>query len=304
MNWTLSDTREAPAARTNRVAPRWLDVSRGDAPLIVSLPHTGTEIPSDYADDFVSPWIARLDTDWWVDCLYNFAAAELNATVVRTSISRSVIDVNRDPSGRPLYPGRASTELCPTVTFDGSPLYKKGRAPHKTDIERRRTLYFDPYHAALAAEIARLKAMHESVVLYDCHSIRSVIPRLFSGVLPELNIGTDDGMSCAPGLAQLIVASCAKSRRPYVLNGRFKGGWITRHYGSPADRVHALQMELACRSYMREPSGPVSESNWPKMYDPNLARPISELMRLFLDVCIQFAEGPTSVDHTLHKEKL
>ncbi len=168
----------------------WLSVHRGAAPLLVSLPHTGTAVPSDIEVGLWSPWLARKDADWWIDRLYAFAA-DLGATTVHTAMSRTVIDVNRDPSGVSLYPGQATTELCPTTSFDGEPLYRAGHEPDAAEIARRRARYFAPYHAALAAELTRLRAMHPRVVLYDCHSIRSRVPRLFDRLLPEFNIGTN-----------------------------------------------------------------------------------------------------------------
>ena len=172
----------------------FLEITRGTAPLLVSIPHTGTDIPAEIEADLVSLWLARKDADWWIEKLYDFAPA-LGATVLRTTISRTVIDVNRDPSGASLYPGQATTGLCPTETFDGETLYRAGREPDEAEIARRRALYFAPYHDALAAEIARLRQMHPRIVLYDCHSIRSVVPRLFDGELPHLNLGTNSGRS-------------------------------------------------------------------------------------------------------------
>jgi formiminoglutamase len=172
-----------------------------------------------------------------------------------------VIDVNRDPSGVSLYPGQATTGLCPTETFDGEPLYHDGMEPDEAEIARRRN-YFGMYHDALAGEIARLREIHDHVVLYDCHSIRSKIPRLFQGDLPNFNIGTNDGKSCDARITERVAEMCAETGLPYVVNGRFKGGYITRHYGRPEDGVHAIQMELACRGYMDEPETPTPE-NWP-----------------------------------------
>ncbi len=268
----------------------WLSVTRGDAPLVVSLPHTGTEIPSAYERGLVSPWLARKDADWWIERLYGFAA-DLGATVIRTSISRTVIDVNRDPSGVSLYPGQATTELCPTTTFDGEPLYEPGTEPTADEIAERRASFFDPYHAALRAEVERLRARHENVVVYDCHSIRSVIPRLFEGTLPHFNIGTNGGASCDPVLQSLVVESCAATPFSHVVNGRFKGGYITRSLGRPEDGVHAVQMELACRGYMREPPGPVTEGEWPSAYDEAYAAPMREALALVLQACLTFAHS-------------
>ncbi len=243
----------------------WLTVTRGDAPLVVSVPHAGTQFPEGVERRFVSPWLARKDADWWLDRLYAFAA-DHGATVVGTAISRSVIDVNRDPRGGSLYPGQATTALCPIDTFDGEALYGPGGEPGAGEIAERQARYFDPYHVALTTELARLRVRHDHVVLYDCHSIRSRIPRLFTGELPQWNIGTNDGRSCGPALTRLVESRCDASGLARVTNGRFKGGYITRHYGRPTDGEHALQMELACRGYMREPAGAATPGNWPSPY--------------------------------------
>ena len=265
----------------------WLDVRRGDAPLVVAFPHTGTDIPDELARDFESPWRARHDADWWVDRLYAFAS-ELGATTVRTSISRSIIDVNRDPSGASLYPGQATTELCPTTDFDGAPLYA-GALPDDAEIARRRAKWFDPYHAALAAELERLHAAHGRVVLYDAHSIRSRIPRLFDDELPQFNIGTNGGVTCDPLLSAAVQSICDRSGSSHVLNGRFKGGWTTRHYGDPSRGFHAIQMELAIRGYMPEPAEPTPE-NWPSAFDADFAAPLTAVLRHVLSACLDFAQ--------------
>lgn len=226
----------------------WLEIRRGDAPLIVSFPHTGTDIPPDIEAQLTSPWMARKDADWWIHHLYDFAQ-DLGATTVRTAISRSVIDVNRDPSGASLYPGQATTELCPTTTFDGEALYRGGQ-PNEAEIARRRAAYFEPYHVALAQEIERLRRTHETVVLYEAHSIRSRIPRLFEGELPNFNLGTNSGASCSAGLVAAVEAACTRPGFTQVTDGRFKGGWTTRHYGRPETGVHAIQMELAQVSHL------------------------------------------------------
>jgi N-formylglutamate deformylase len=226
-------------------------VERGEAPLLVSIPHSGTEIPSSIMPRLVSRDLALKDTDWRVDDLYAFTR-DLGATLVRTALSRTAIDVNRDPSGASLYPGLATTGLVPAETFDGEPLYREDSRPDDAEIAERRVRWFEPYHAALAGEIERLKAAHPRIVLYDCHSIRSVVPRLFEGCLPVFNIGTNGGSSCDPSLAAAIAAICEASGESTVIDGRFKGGWITRHYGAPESGVHAMQMELAQRLYLDE----------------------------------------------------
>jgi N-formylglutamate deformylase len=263
-------------------------VLEGNAPVILSVPHAGIEIPPQYARHLQSPWLARKDTDWWVDRLYDFAPA-LGATVVRTAISRTIIDPNRDPSGASLYPGQATTELCPRTTFDGEPLYAGDAAPDPAEIAARRATYFDPYHAAIEAQIERLRRDHPVVVLYDCHSIRSVVPRLFAGVLPNFNIGTYNGASCSIELTSAVEALCESAGLTWVTNGRFKGGYTTRHYGLPERAVHAIQMELACRGYMREPEAGCAPENWPTDYDDEVAAPMRDVLMRIVEACISFA---------------
>ena len=267
----------------------WLELQRGDAPLIVSFPHTGTDLPQDLEARFVSLWLARKDADWWVHRLYDMAR-ELRATTIRTCVSRSVIDVNRDPSGASLYPGQATTELCPSITFDGEPLYRAGAEPSAEEIAERRAHYFAPYHEMVRSELERLRAIHQRVILYDAHSIRSRVPRLFQGELPHLNIGTYRGASCDPELTRLVEAACAQPTFSRVTNGRFVGGWTTRHYGRPQAGIHALQMELACRGYLDEPQQ-LSEDNWPPAYMPARAQALRELLRRVLQSCIDFAQS-------------
>ena len=268
----------------------WLTIRRGAAPLLVSLPHTGTDIPAELEARLVSSWLARKDADWWIDRLYDFATG-LDATIVHTSVSRTVIDVNRDPSGVSLYPGQATTELCPTTSFDGEPLYRPGAELRPEEVAERRTRYFDPYHAALRDEVARLRASHPRVAVYDCHSIRSIVPRLFDGTLPVFNIGTNSGVSCAPELTAAVERLCDASGLPRVTNGRFRGGFITRSLGDPANGVYALQMELACRGYMAEVPGPVGERDWPVPYDEDYVAPIRATLTSILTAARSFAEG-------------
>lgn len=269
-------------------AQDWLTVTPGDAPLIVSIPHTGTDIPPDIEARMASPWLARKDADWWIHKLYDFAA-DLGATVIRTGISRSVIDVNRDPSGQSLYPGMTTTGLCPVETFDGEPLYKPGQEPDAAEIEERRERFFAPYHAAIEGHIARLTEGGRAVALYDCHSIRSVVPRLFDGELPQFNIGTSGDATCDPALTAAVERICDATGLTRVTNGRFKGGWITRHYGRPAQGVHAVQMELACRGYMDDPPGAVTPDNWPAPYDLDRAAPMRRTLTEILAACRDFA---------------
>ncbi|HEY4114889.1 MAG TPA: N-formylglutamate deformylase [Rhizomicrobium sp.] len=267
--------------------PDWLQAHRGQSPLIVSMPHTGTDIPPEIGGRLVSPWLGRKDADWHIEKLYDFAP-QLDATIIRTTISRTVIDCNRDPSGASLYPGQATTGLSPTTTFDGEPLYRQGEMPDEIEIAQRRARYFDPYHAAIAGEIARLKARHGKVVLFDAHSIRSRIPRLFEGELPNFNIGTNGGRTCGDALTTAIEKICDATAFSQVTNGRFKGGWTTRHYGMPQDGLHAIQLELACRGYMDEPEDP-AVGKWPSPYSIERAAPMRAVLKQILQACLTFA---------------
>jgi len=270
----------------------WLHIHRGSAPLIVSFPHTGTEIPDELAGHFISPWLARRDTDWWVHRLYDFVQ-DLGATTVRTAISRSIIDVNRDPDGVSLYPGQNTTGLCPLTTFDNQPLYREGYAPDAAEIAYRRSRWFDPYHAALKTEITRLRQQSPKVVVYDAHSIRSRIPYLFAGELPHFNLGTAGGdgtpdTSCDTALADMVESICAHSGFSHIRNGRFKGGYITRHYSEIEHGVHTVQMELACRGYMPEPET-IHERNWPDEYDPEYAASLRRVLQDIMCACLDFS---------------
>jgi N-formylglutamate deformylase len=264
--------------------PDWLQVKRGSAPLIVSIPHAGIDL-AEFERAFIDPWLAQKDADWRIDALYDFVEP-LGATLVRTRLSRSVIDVNRDPSGASLYPGQATTELCPTTTFDGEPLYRAGRAPDAAQIDERRRLFFDPYHAVLSGEIARFREKFKRVALFDAHSIRSRIPRLFDGELPMFNLGTNSGLSSHPSLREAVSAVLKESKESTVVDGRFKGGFITRAYGRPGQGVEALQMELACRAYMSEPERP-SPDNWPAPIDEARARATRATLKRVLEAILE-----------------
>ena len=228
-----------------------VEVTRGASPIILAVPHAGVHAPSDIKAHFNETGHALADTDWHVDRLYENLLAD--ATMVCATFHRYVIDANRDPSGESLYPGQNTTELCPITDFLGAPIYDNGYTPDEVEIERRRLAFHAPYHAALEAEIKRVRDNFGVAVLYDCHSIRSHIPFLFEGKLPDFNIGTNGGDTCASGIEQTVLEIC-ESAEPYtgVLNGRFKGGWTTRHYGRPVHGIHAIQMELAQSTYMLE----------------------------------------------------
>ncbi len=220
---------------------------------MLAQPHGGVEIPEAILARLNPAGREKADTDWHIGRLYDGLAAD--ATIVSTPVHRYVIDANRDPADRSLYPGQNTTSLCPTTTFDGSEIYLPGQAPSADEIEDRRQRYHRPYHDALAEQLARIHQRHGYAILYDCHSIRSVIPFLFDGKLPDFNIGSYGGTSCAAAIESAVRGACEQARDySWVLNGRFKGGWTTRHYGDPGRGYHAIQMELAQCLYMEEQS--------------------------------------------------
>lgn len=253
----------------------------GRTPLLVGMPHVGTHIPADVAADLTERALTVPDTDWHVDLLYDFLG-DLGASVLAATHSRYVVDLNRAPDGADLYPGRDTTELCPTTGFDRQPLHREGRAPDGAEIARRVSLYWEPYHTALAAELERLEAMHGVALLWDAHSIASEVPRFFEGRLPELNIGTNGGTSCDPSLARRVMA-VAEAAQGYdaVLDGRFRGGYITRHYGRPGASVHAVQLEQSQRTYMDEDP--------PFAFRDDLAGAVRPVLRAMLEAMLDWA---------------
>ena len=238
---------------------------RGESPLLLSMPHSGTELPEFLATRLVPAARALPDTDWHIPRLYAFAEA-LDATIVQATHSRYVIDLNRPPDNVSLYPGQATTELCPSTFFDGGSLYQPGQELAEGELDERRQRYWQPYHDKLAEELARIKARHGYALIYDCHSIASQVPRLFDGTLPVLNVGTARSQSCALGIEQGIAGVLADCDFTHVVNGRFVGGYITRHYGQPAEQIHAVQMELGQDSYMdRSPAFTYREDLAPRL---------------------------------------
>ena len=221
-------------------------VQQGDGPIILAFPHVGTGVPEAVAARLNTEGRVLRDTDWHSHQLY--AGLIPGLTTVTATQSRYVIDLNRDPAGVSLYPGQSTTGLIPETTFDNVPIWAV--PPGAADVAQWLEAVHRPYHAALAAEVARVRARHGVAVVYDCHSIRSRCPWLFDGVLPDLNIGTNGGATCAPALEAAVCRVAAASGRSWVLNGRFKGGWTTRHYGRPETGVHAIQMELAQASHL------------------------------------------------------
>jgi N-formylglutamate deformylase len=224
----------------------------GTAPLLVSMPHVGTYIPAELAARMTDGALFLPDTDWHLERLYDFLDA-LGASVLVATHSRYVVDLNRPPDDANLYPGQDTTGLVPIDTFARTAVYRDGALPTATEIGARVERHWQPYHAQLAQELERLRAGYGYALLWDAHSIASEVPRFFAGRLPDLNLGTAGGASCAP-VIEAAVANVARAPQAYssVLNGRFKGGYITRRYGRPDARVHAIQLELSQRAYMDE----------------------------------------------------
>lgn len=256
---------------------------QGSVPLLISMPHVGTHVPAAIAQRLTPEGREVHDTDWHLPILYAFAK-DMGASILQATHSRYVIDLNRPPDGASLYPGQSVTGLCPVDTFNDTPLYLSGQEPDAAEVAARREAVWRPYHDQLAAELGRIKARHGVAMLWDAHSIRSVVPRFFAGKLPDLNLGTADGASCDAALAQQLLA-VAQSNPAYtaVLNGRFKGGYITRHYGQPGRGVHAVQLEMTQCSYMQE--------SMPFAYLPAIAQGVQPTIRAMLELALQFAQG-------------
>jgi N-formylglutamate deformylase len=253
-------------------------LQQGRVPLLISLPHVGTEIPPELTGRLVPRALASEDSDWHLERLYGPLAEKLGASLIVPRYSRYVIDLNRPPDDQPLYPGASGgTGLVPTRFFTDDPLYVEGAAPDAVEVDARREAYWRPYHAALAAELARLRAAHGHALLFDGHSIRSKLPWLFEGELSALNLGTADGASCAPAITERLGALLAgQTQFSQVVNGRFKGGYITRHYGQPDQGVHAVQLEMCQRCYMDESADPRGA------YDDELATGTAPLIEKML----------------------
>ena len=228
-----------------------VEISERNGPIILSQPHGGTFLPPELSKRLNERGLALADTDWHINRLYDGLLS--GATVVQAIFSRYLIDANRDPSGTSLYPGQNTTDLCPTVDFDGLPIYKDETEPSAEEIEKRRKNYHAVYHSALSEQIERVHKIHGVVLLFDCHSIRSKIPFLFEGQLPDFNLGTNNGSTCDPKIEQSAIEVYSEAEGySSVLNGRFKGGWTTRHYADTANGIHTIQLELAQRTYMDE----------------------------------------------------
>ncbi len=259
-----------------------IEVQQGSGPIVLGLPHTGTDLPEDVYETLNDRGREMADTDWHIHRLYSGLLDQV--TTVRTPVHRYAIDVNRGPQDESLYPGQNTTGLCPLTDFDGQPIYRDGCAPDAEQVENRRLQYHQPYHQALSTELSRVQALHGCAILYDCHSIRSHIPYLFAGKLPDFNIGTNSSTSCAESVEKAVYEICISAPEyGVVLNGRFKGGWTTRHYGQPQAGIHAIQMELAQSTYMTETA--------PWTYDITKADRVRDYLSNILNTLEQLAKS-------------
>ena len=255
------------------------EVHEGSCPIVLGLPHTGTLVPDDIFARLNARGQSLSDTDWHVHTLYEQVLPA--ASTVRATFHRYVVDANRDPSGASLYPGQNTTGLVPLTDFDGTPIWED--APDAAEIEARRVAYHAVYHAALEAELQRVRDIHGIAILYDCHSIRSVIPHLFEGTLPDFNIGTNLGTTCAPEIEAAVADICGGAEGfTSVTNGRFKGGWTTRHYGRPEEGLHAIQMELAQSTHLHDET-----AGWG--YDPIKAARLRPVLKTILETLADLA---------------
>jgi len=263
--------------------PHIFTLTPGSTPLLVSMPHVGSFIPDDIRAKLVDRALIAEDTDWHMDKLYAFAT-DLGASMLVPRHSRYVVDLNRPPENTPMYPGVNNTELCPTRFFTGDPLYRDGLAPTDTEIAERVTTYWQPYHQALRQELDRLKSIHGYALLFDAHSIKSTLPWLFDGKLTDLNLGTVSGNACDPHLrSSLVQVLEAQSSYTVAVDGRFKGGYITRQYGQPSQGIHAVQLEMCWCTYMQEHA--------PYAWAPEIAGQVQPLLQKLLQTMLNWRPG-------------
>jgi N-formylglutamate deformylase len=256
----------------------------GNSPLLISIPHVGTSLPSSIINKLTPEALQLPDVDWHLNLLYDFAN-DYNVSILSAKFARYVIDLNRAPNNTSLYPGQDVTGLCPIDTFAKQAIYMDGQQPDENEIKRRIKQYWTPYHQQLTAELERLNAIHGIAILWDAHSIASKVPRFFNGLLPDLNFGTADSSSCDIKLEKALALTMSQSifskNYSYVFNGRFKGGYITRHYGKPHMNIHAIQLEMCQSTYMEEVP--------PYQYHVELALKIKPLLAELINTCLNWA---------------
>ena len=245
---------------------------KDEVPILLSIPHCGTDFPIEVRRQFDADLIgAPDDTDWFVDHLYDFAAA-MGITTIYATNSRWVIDLNRDPANKPLYTdGRIITALCPTTNFEGQPIYVDRRAEvDPGEVSRRWELYYKPYHEQIGKKLFELKNKFGKVLLWECHSIRQFVPKVFPEKFPDLILGTNDEQSADQGMIKAVLTELNNSKFSVNHNFPFKGGYITRHFGRPSEGQHAMQLEMSKVNYMDD-----SEKN----YDNKRADKVREVLK-------------------------
>jgi N-formylglutamate deformylase len=253
------------------VSPALFETRRGSLPILISFPHSGTYLPEALRERFTALGRELPDTDWFLPELYRGCLERLGVSSLIATHSRYVVDLNRPADGAALYPGQIESAVCPTETFSGVAIYRAGHELLATETRERCERYWRPYHQALGELRDEILAIHGRCLIWDAHSIRSLAPRLFDGQLPELNLGTWSGRSAGAELVGRVVALIgAQQRFSHVVNGRFKGGYITRHYGAPSRQVHAMQLEIAQRAYMSEADAP--------QFNAQIAAPLNSLL--------------------------
>ncbi|MCO7227145.1 N-formylglutamate deformylase [Pleionea sp. CnH1-48] len=265
-----------PFAIIDGVSHKTFEWQEGKVPVLISMPHNGTCVPDSIAATMTDAAHPVTDTDWYLRQLYDFAE-ELGCYLIAPLYSRYVIDLNRPSTGESLYPGANVTELCPTSTFALEPLYQTGKAPDEHEIESRIQHYWQPYHQQLESGLKQIKEKFGHAILFEAHSIASQVPRFFDGQLPDFNLGTNDGNSCSESLQQALEAFSTDAYSK-VVNGRFKGGFITRHYGQPEQGIQAVQLELSQATYMDEPT---------LAFDADKANQVKETLRRLLQLLVE-----------------
>ena len=248
--------------------------------MLISVPHAGTGLPAGMSQDLNQDARELPDTDWFVDRLYSFAAG-LGAGMLIARTSRVVVDLNRPADDQPLYDAAQTslmTGVVPMQCFSGAAVYVPGKEPSETEIAARLEQYWHPYHRRLQAALHQICARHGHAVLLDAHSIRAEVPLLFDGVLPDLNLGSNGGRSAAADLLDYVAACLRGASWSVAVDGRFKGGFITRHYGQPVQRIHALQLEIAQHCYMHE-----SPPAWEQQSAGALQQHLQQLVQLLID---------------------
>ncbi len=259
------------------------DFRKGSIPLLVSVPHDGRLLAPGQEERMTEAALALPDTDWHVRKLYSFAA-DLGASIIAANYSRYVVDLNRPASDEPLYENQLAIGICPRMTFAEQDIYLHGDSPDDKEKQKRIERYWKPYHEKISATLDDLRKRFGYALLWDAHSIASRVPSLFDGVLPDLNIGTDNGQSCAPPMRDAVASVAESSPYSSVIDGRFRGGYITRNYGKPEKGIHAVQLELAQCNYMDE-----KNLGYDAGRAVRLVETITSMLQAFMDAATQDA---------------